>query len=124
MMDQAINWFEIPVHDFERAVNFYESIFGIELHRETFGPELKMAIFPHAEGTGGALVWNTKFYHPSEAGPLIYLNANPDLETVESRVSAAGGEVIIPKRMISPEHGFMAVIKDSEGNRIALHSDN
>lgn len=123
-MDQAINWFEIPVHDFERGVNFYETIFDTTLHREAFGPELKMAIFPHAEGTGGALVWNTKFYHPSESGPLIYLNANPDLAQVESRVPGAGGEIIIAKRLISSDHGFMAVIKDSEGNRIALHSDN
>jgi len=123
-MDQAISWFEIPVHDFDRAVQFYESIFSWELRRENFGPELKMAIFPQTEGAGGALVWNTRFYQPSESGPLVYLNANPDLEVVESRVPDAGGEVLISKRMISPEHGFMAVIRDSEGNRIALHSDN
>lgn len=123
MMEQAINWFEIPVRDFDRAVRFYESIFDSRLDRQQFGPQLKMAIFPHSEGTGGGLVWNPEFYHPSEGGALVYLNANPDLKTVEDRVASAGGKVIISKRMISPDHGYMAVIKDSEGNRVALHSD-
>lgn len=123
-MDQAINWFEIPVSDFDRAITFYETIFQIELQQQVFAPEFKMGVFPHStSGVGGALVLNPSFYHPTEKGALVYLNANPDLAAVEARVAQAGGEVVIEKRMISPDHGFMAVIKDTEGNRIALHSD-
>ncbi|HNP53532.1 MAG TPA: hypothetical protein PKK69_02900, partial [Ferruginibacter sp.] len=55
-------------------------------------------------------------------GPLVYLNANPDVQLVLNRVEAAGGKIIVPKTEISPEYGFMAVIIDTEGNRVALHS--
>ena len=53
---------------------------------------------------------------------MIYLNANPDVQVVLDKVEAAGGKVIVPKTEISPEHGFMAVIIDTENNRIAFHS--
>ena len=55
-------------------------------------------------------------------GPLIYLNGNPDVQKVLDKVEHAGGKIMVPKTMISPEFGFMAVILDTEGNRIALHS--
>ena len=40
------------------------------------------------------------------------------------RVEQAGGKIYQEKTEISPEHGFMAVFIDSEGNRVALHSNN
>lgn len=124
MQNNRINWFEIPVSDIARATAFYESIFGFKLAAMDIGDQVKMAVFPSDnESVGGALVENKEFYHPSEKGALLYLNANPNLAEVEARVEKAGGEVIISKRMISPDHGFMAVIRDTEGNRIALHSD-
>ena len=55
-------------------------------------------------------------------GPLIYLNANPDVQHVLNKVEKAGGKILVPKTQISPEYGFMAVFIDTEGNRIALHS--
>jgi predicted enzyme related to lactoylglutathione lyase len=74
-------------------------------------------------GIGGALCHNKDFYKPSLTdGPLIYLNGNPDVQNVLDRVEAAGGKVLVPKTQISPEYGYMAVIIDTEGNRIALHS--
>jgi predicted enzyme related to lactoylglutathione lyase len=72
---------------------------------------------------GGALCYNEQFYKPSATdGPLIYLNANPDVQEVLDKVEKAGGKIVVPKTQISPEHGYMAVIMDTEGNRIALHS--
>ena len=38
------------------------------------------------------------------------------------KVEGAGGKIMIPKTEISKEYGFMAVITDTEGNRIAFHS--
>ena len=55
-------------------------------------------------------------------GPLIYLNANPDVQIVLDKVIEAGGSIMVPKTEISPEYGFMAVFMDTEGNRIALHA--
>ncbi len=121
-----ISWFEIPVSDIDRAKNFYETIFDFELELMELGESFKMAVFPGGQSVvGGALVWNEDWYKPSNSyGPLIHLNANPDLQTVQDKIERAGGKVTIPKRGIGPGRGFMAVFEDSEGNRIALHSNN
>jgi len=121
-----ISWFEIPVSDIERAKKFYETIFEINLVSMDMGDEFKMEVFPGDENSvSGSLVYNESWYKPSNTdGPLIYLNGNPDLQTIQDKVEQAGGKVTIPKREISPDHGYMAVFEDTEGNRIALHSDN
>ena len=124
-MKNAISWFEIPTTDLNRAWQFYEAIFGIKLiPMDT--PNLKMRMFPIDDpmtGIGGALSYAEGFYKPSATdGPLIYLNANPDVQTVLDKIATAGGKVIVPKTQISPEYGYMAVFIDTEGNRIALHS--
>lgn len=124
-MKNAISWFEIPTTDLDRARQFYETIFGIEL-MPLDTPNLKMRMFPIDDpmnGIGGALCYAEGFYKPSATdGPLIYLNANPDVQIVLEKVEKAGGKVVVPKTEISPEHGHMAVFIDTEGNRIALHS--
>jgi len=121
----AISWFEIPTQDLERAQKFYETIFGIELVPLDV-QNLKMRMFPIEEptsGVGGALCYNKDFYKPSSTdGPLVYLNGNPDVQNILDKVEGAGGKVLVPKTQISPEYGYMAVLIDTEGNRIALHS--
>ena len=124
-MKNAISWFEIPATDLDRATKFYESIFGISfVPLDT--PNIKMRLFPiedQATGVGGAVVYNKEFYKPSATdGPLIYLNGNPDVQIILDKVEAAGGKIMVPKTQISPEYGHMAVMTDTEGNRIALHS--
>ncbi len=119
----AINWFEIPSSDLERAQNFYETVFDCILISEDT-PHIKMRMFPlEGMGIGGAVVYTDGFHKPSATdGPLIYLNGNPDLQNVLDKVEAAGGKIMVPKTQISPEYGYMAVFIDSEGNRIGLHS--
>ncbi|MBA4407768.1 lactoylglutathione lyase [bacterium] len=122
-MANVLNWFEIPVLDLDRAVKFYSDIFSYpSMHKMDLGG-FQMAIFPmEGDGVGGALCQHES-YKPSQEGVVIYLNANPDLSTPLSKVEAAGGKVVMPKKQISPEIGFMAIIIDSEGNRVALHSN-
>ena len=120
----AISWFEIPTEDIGRAQKFYESIFGITMIPLDLG-QLQMRMFPISSqmNIGGALCYNKQFYKPSSTeGPLLYLNANPDVQLVLDKVEASGGKIMVPKTQISPEHGYMAVMIDTEGNRIALHS--
>jgi len=120
----AVSWFEIPADDLDRAQKFYEAIFDIEMVRLDM-PQLKMRMFPVESpmNIGGALCHAPGFYKPSTTdGPLIYLNANPDVQNVLDKIEAAGGKIVVPKTEISPEYGHMAVFIDSEGNRIALHS--
>lgn len=120
----AISWFEIPTSDINRAQTFYEAIFDIKMIPLDF-PNISMRMFPISNpmNIGGALVYNQEFYKPSSTdGPMVYLNANPDVQIVLDKVSSAGGTIIVPKTEISPEHGHMAVFIDCEGNRVALHS--
>ena len=122
-MHHAVSWFEIPAKDLERAQKFYESIMGISMIPLDL-ENVRMRMFPvdDPSAVAGALCESEGFYNPSMAdGPLIYLNGNPDLQPILDKVEAAGGKVIVPKTQISPEYGYMAVIRDSEGNRIAFH---
>lgn len=122
-LNNAINWFDIPVTDMNRAIKFYNSILNIELHLVEFPNGLKIASFPVEEGTvAGALSYHPEHYIPSKTGSLIYLNANPDLQLVLEKVEVNGGKVLMPKSLISEHWGNMALIEDTEGNRVALHS--
>lgn len=124
MAENAVGWFEIPVMDMSRAIKFYETVLGIKLIHQNFGG-LEMAWFPHDKGygSGGALILEKNFYKPSENGILIYLTAHSgDLQNELERAKKAGAKIVMEKKQISPEHGFMAALIDSEGNRIALHS--
>ena len=124
-MKNAISWFEIPASDLSRAQKFYEQIFDIRLTPLDL-PNIKMRMFPIDDpmtGVGGALADSGGFHKASATeGPMIYLNGNPDVQNILDRVESAGGKIFVPKTEISPEFGFMAVIIDSEGNRIGLHS--
>lgn len=124
-MQNAISWFEIPTTDINRAQKFYEAIFGITMIPMDM-PNIKMRMFPLDDmmtQVGGALVDSGGFHKASATdGPLIYLNANPDVQNILDKVVGAGGSIMVPKTEISPEYGFMGVFTDTEGNRIGLHS--
>ncbi len=123
----AINWFEIPVSNFDRAKRFYETIFGITM-RERQGGNMRMAFFEHdqeMDGRGGAIVYDPEFYTPSSNGTLVYLNCDPDIQRVVDRVVEAGGKVLQSRTAVASTQdlGYWALILDSEGNRVALHAD-
>lgn len=121
----SLNWFEIPATDLKRAKKFYQTVFGIKKMDEMKMDKAEMAFFPWTPGNGkatGALV-KSKEHKPSKtSGPVIYLNADPDLKKALAKVVKAGGKVIIPKTQIG-EFGYMAFFIDSEGNRMAMHSN-
>jgi predicted enzyme related to lactoylglutathione lyase len=118
-MTDALNWFEIPASDIERAKKFYNRIFEIELIPMEMGGG-SMGMFPAEDGVGGAVVQG-EGYQPSAEGSIVYLNGGEDLNNVLNRVETAGGQVVLPKTSIG-ENGFMAYFIDSEGNRVGLHS--
>ncbi len=122
-MTNAINWFEIPVTDFDRAKKFYGELLNAEI-QEMPHPEFRYGMLPSdmQNGVGGGIVQGPGF-EPSQRGSLIYLNGGDDLSDPLSRVEAAGGKIVLPKTSIGP-NGFMAHFIDSEGNKVALHSMN
>ena len=121
-MKNAINWFEIPVKNFDKAKKFYETILGVEMQlMEAMG--MKSAFFPadiQTGGIGGCLIKGDG-YEPSAKGTLVYLNGGDDLDFPLSKVEAAGGKILMAKTAIG-ENGFMAYFSDTEGNRVAFHS--
>jgi predicted enzyme related to lactoylglutathione lyase len=121
-MKNAINWFEIPVKDFDKAKKFYETILGADMQvMEAMG--MKSAFFPAELQTGGigGCIIQGEGYEPSSKGSLVYLNGGDDLGVPLSKVEAAGGKILLPKTAIGP-NGFMAHFTDTEGNKIGLHS--
>jgi uncharacterized protein len=123
-MKNAFSWIEIPAKDLDRAQKFYETIMGLTLTKLDLA-NIKMRMFPIDDpmGVGGAIVDSGGFHRPSSTdGPLVYLNANPDVQKILDKVEKAGGKILVPKTQISAEYGYMAVILDTEGNRIAFHS--
>jgi predicted enzyme related to lactoylglutathione lyase len=116
-----VGWFEIPVEDMARAKAFYEYVLALELEEHQMGPAL-MAWFPMAEdvvGAAGSLI-KGEGYEPSLEGVLVYFTA-PDIDAALSRARDKGGRVITERTSIG-QYGFIALIQDTEGNRIGLHS--
>ena len=119
----SLNWFEIPAVDVARSKKFYETIFGITMEDNVMDDNI-MAFFPWKPGSGkatGALVQSPN-HKPSMEGTVVYLNANPAMDSVISKIEAAGGKVLMPKTSIG-EHGNIAFIMDTEGNNVGLHSE-
>jgi predicted enzyme related to lactoylglutathione lyase len=120
----AINWFEIPTIDFDRAVRFYSEIYSFDMPTRDMG-HVRMGFFKHqpADWIGGTIV-SGDAYAPSKNGVKLYLNGGDDLSPVLERVTNAGGTIIKGETEIGPGIGYSAMIDDTEGNRIYLHSMN
>jgi predicted enzyme related to lactoylglutathione lyase len=125
-MKNAINWFEIPVTDYQRAKTFYQTILNLTITDMPMPEEnVEYGVFPHDmenQGVGGAIMKMDKM-NPSKDGSTVYLNGGEDLNVVLNKVVAAGGQLFIAKMGIG-ENGFIAQFIDTEGNRVALHSMN
>ncbi len=116
----ALNWFEVSATDLNRAKNFYEQVLDIKMEvQEMNGTQ--MAYFPQ-DGSSGAIAVGPN-NTPSATGSRIYFNGNPDLNHALGRVEAAGGKVLMPKTQIG-NAGHIAIFLDTEGNNVALHSNN
>jgi uncharacterized protein len=120
-MNNLISIVEIPIADFPRAVKFYQTILGVTI-QEMEMDGVKLGVLPNDEGTVNVVLANGSDYKPSADGALIYLNAGEDLQPTLDKVGQNGGQVIVPKTIISPEMGYFALFIDTEGNKMGLHS--
>jgi predicted enzyme related to lactoylglutathione lyase len=120
-MANQIVWCDIPVLDLDRAIRFYSAMLGQDVKKQEF-PGMTVGVLPHNDGEVGGCLFTSQGAKPADAGVLIYLNANGRLEPAIAAVTANGGRVVQPKHQIGP-FGFRAIVLDSEGNRVALHSD-
>jgi len=120
-MTSALNWFEIPVANLDRAQPFYEALLGQPLRREAMGPGHTLAVLPYAQpGVGGALLAGGP--PPSAQGAIVYLNVGPGLDAALARGLAAGGQQLGPVVDLPGDMGRFVHLLDVEGNRIGLHA--
>ena len=123
MARNPIDWFEIYVQDLERARDFYQAVFQIELQPLESPGELEMLAFPQdldQYGCGGALVAHRDM--PSGGNStVVYLHCD-DCAEEAARVGENGGTLLREKMSIG-QHGFVALAKDPDGNLIGLHSN-
>lgn len=121
-MKNVIVWFDVPTLDFERAVKFYSRILGDEIKVDEFMSQ-RLGFFPmeDREGVGGDIIPPDPRLKPSAEGMRIYLNCDGRLDEALGLVEPAGGKIIQPKTSIG-EAGWTALIMDTEGNTIGLHS--
>ena len=118
-MTDRVVWFDLPVADLDRATKFYAAVLGIKVSKEKMG-NFSFSVLEHGpEGNGGCLVPNAA--EVGEKGPLIYLNVDGRIREAVKQAEKNGGKVLKAVESIG-QHGFRAVIRDSEGNRVALHS--
>jgi predicted enzyme related to lactoylglutathione lyase len=120
--NNTICWTDIPVTNLDRAIKFYSAALGTPVRKESnFG--LTFGLLPHAEDNVSGCLVEMEDNRPSENGPLVYLSVEGRLDQAIQAASKEGGKVIKAKEVLGP-YGFRAVIRDTEGNRIALHSQS
>jgi predicted enzyme related to lactoylglutathione lyase len=120
-MKNPVGYFEIPVNDLDRAISFYGKVFGYDFERVIIDGS-EMAWFPNdpgAPGISGALAKGDS-YIPTTEGTLVYFSTD-NIDDTLSKANANGGKTLYPKTSIG-DLGWVAEFEDSEGNRIALHS--
>ena len=114
-------WFDIPVVDLDRATTFYSAVLAVKVEQQSFDG-FAFSLIEHGDGNGGCLVPNPSDVVPGK-GILLYLNVHGRIRDAVQKVQDNGGNVLQEIHSLGP-HGFRAIVSDSEGNRVALHSDN
>lgn len=120
-MANQIVWCDIPVLDLDRAVKFYSAVLGQEIKKQDLSGT-NVGVLPHRDGEVGGCLLQSPQQKPAFGGVMIYLNANGRLDEALAAATAHGGKILQPKHALGP-FGFRAIVLDSEGNRVALHSD-
>ena len=125
MSADTLCWTDIPVTNLDRAIKFYSAVLGNQVSKMSEGG-FEYGLLAHEEqNASGCLCVSADSVgdknQPSQNGPLIYLSVEGRLGEAVQAVKSNGGRVLQEKQQIGP-HGFRAIVVDSEGNRIALHS--
>lgn len=119
-MANQVVWCDIPCLDLDRALSFYSAVLGQSIPKDKFG-DTAFGVLPHQGNDNGGCLVVMPDMKPSANGPLLYFNCDGRLNEAVAAVIQHSGKIVQPPHSIGP-HGFKAVVIDSEGNRIALHS--
>ena len=122
MSQNTFCWADVPVTNLDRAIRFYSAVLGSPVKKES-AMGMEFGLLPHFESnvSGCLVVGKDMENQPSQTGPMVYFSVEGRLDDAITQVREQGGKVLQEKHQIGP-HGFRAIIVDSEGNRVALHS--
>ena len=119
--NNRVVWIDIPVRDLDRAIGFYNAVLAVKVEKVEM-PGMTFAVLDHHDGNGGCLVPGGEEIS-STGGVLVYLNVDGRIRAAAAEVEKNGGKIIEPVHSIGP-HGFRTIFLDSEGNRLALHTNS
>ncbi len=119
-MANTVVWVDIPVIDLDRAIQFYAAVLGAPIKKQEY-PGMAIGLLPGGDPDVTGCLHVSDDDRPSDHGPLVYLNCEGRLDEAIAAVVPGGGQIVTPKHAIGP-YGFRAIILDTEGNRLALHS--
>jgi predicted enzyme related to lactoylglutathione lyase len=121
-MQNPVGWFEIYVQDMPRAKAFYEAVLALTLEKLEAPDSSEMWAFPmQQDGTGAAGALVKMEGMPSGGNSTLVYFSCQDCAVEAGRVAGQGGKVVRDKFAIGP-YGFIALVTDTEGNMIGLHS--
>ena len=119
-MNNLVVWFYIPVIDMDRAIPYYENVLNCEVKLLNI-KDAKVGVLHFSEIEPPGCLWETDQEQPSSAGIMVYFSVQGRLEEALSRVTEYGGRIIQPKHPMAA-YGYRAIVRDTEGNRLVLHS--
>lgn len=131
MKPNPVGWFEIYVQDMDRARTFYETVFETTLEKLPPPPapegdsqlgSMELWTFSMSQdtyGAPGALI-KMEGVPTGAGGTMVYFSCQ-DCAAEAARAADSGGSIFREKMPIG-EYGFIAIVKDTEGNMIGLHS--
>jgi len=125
MAMNSVGWFEIYVKDMSRAKAFYEAVFDRKLEKlgDSGAPGISdMWAFPGKPDNAGATGALVKMENgPSGVGGIVVYFVCEDCSVESARVVKNGGKIMKDKFSIG-QYGHIALVNDTEGNLIGLHS--
>lgn len=121
MENNPVGWFEIYVQDMDRARAFYQSVFATALEKLE-APDIEMWAFPMQSGKSGAPGALVRMQGLPSGGnsTLVYFSCADC--AVEAKRASAGGGTIVKEKFPIGQYGFIALVTDTEGNMLGLHS--
>lgn len=110
--------FDIPAFDPERAGTFYERVFGWKM-TDIPGPvPYRFVATTDSQGHAGIGGGISKRME-GEKGGITHFIGVESIDEYLSKVESAGG-MVLEGKMSVPGYGFLAVCRDTEGNRFGL----
>lgn len=137
-MDQGqMVWFEVPVKDLDRAIDFYSNVLLIKVKRILMLDQ-EQGYLDKGDGTPGGVLIKKGDHQPGQ-GPVLFFYVIGISEILKNVTEYNGviitektllkqknseGNFVITNNLIDQKVGYFAEILDSEGNRIGLYSNS